>query len=73
MAHKKIAKNQGESGCINLSGSELEQFGSKIGDEISVDVAESPEVAKAMIDTKDANRFIIISKMGQSSAEEQQE
>jgi hypothetical protein len=73
MAHKKIAKNQGESGRVNLSGSELEQFGSEIGDEVGVDVAESPAVAKAMIDTKDADRFIIISNTGRSSAEEQQE
>lgn len=65
MAQKKIAKNQGESGRVNLSGAELEQFGGNIGDEIVVDVAESTAIAKAMIDSKDSNSYIIISKSEQ--------
>jgi len=65
MAQKKIAKNQGDSGRVNLSGSELEHFGGDIGDSIIVDVAESTAIAKAMIDSKDSNSYIIISKSEQ--------
>lgn len=62
MSRKKIAQNQGDSGRINLSGSELQQFGAEIGEEVDVDVAESTSIAKAMIDSKDSNAFIIVSK-----------
>jgi hypothetical protein len=69
MAHKKIAQNQGDSGRVNLSGSELKQFGAEIGESVEVDVAESPAVAKAMIDTKDSKSFIIVSKTTTESIE----
>jgi hypothetical protein len=65
MAQKKIAQNQGDSGRVNLSGSELEQFGGDIGDNVVVDVAETTAIAKAMIDSKDSSSYIIISKSGQ--------
>jgi len=70
MSHKKIAQNQGDSGRVNLSGSELRQFGADIGDGVEVDVAESPKVAKAMIDTKDSSSFIIVSKATTESSKE---
>lgn len=69
MAQKKIAQNQGDSGRVNLSGSELEQFGGDIGDNVVVDVAETTAIAKAMIDSKDSNSYIIISKSGQEADE----
>jgi hypothetical protein len=62
MVQKTIAQNQGDSGRVNLSGSELDQFGGDIGDEVTVDVADSAAIAKAMIDNKDTNSYIIISK-----------
>lgn len=69
MARKKIARNQGDSGRVNLSGSELMQFGGDIGEEIDVDVAESPAIAKAIIDSKAGDCFIIVSKADDESTE----
>lgn len=69
MVQKKIAQNQGDSGRVNLSGSELDQFGGDIGDDITVDVADSPAIAKAMIDNKNSNSYIIISKPVQETDE----
>lgn len=67
MAQKKIAQNQGNSGRVNLSGSELDQFGSDIGENITVDVADSSAIAKAMIDDKNSSSYIIISKPPQET------
>jgi hypothetical protein len=66
MVKKKIAQNQGQSGRINLSGSELDKFDAEVGDPIEVDVAESDAVAQAMIDSKDSESYIIISKSNKS-------
>lgn len=63
MVQKKIAQNQGDSGRVSLSGSELDKFGASIGDKIEVDIAESDAIAKAMIDSKETDSFIIISKV----------
>lgn len=63
MARKKISQNKGESGRINLSGSELDQFDAEVGDAVSVDIAESEEIAHAMIDSKDTSNYIIITKV----------
>jgi len=73
MAQKKIAQNQGDSGRVSLSGSELDQFGGEVGDKITVDVAESATIAKAMIDTKESSSYIIISKLSEETDEEQDE
>lgn len=62
MAKKTIAKNAGNSGRVSLSGPELEQFGSDVGDEVKIDVAESKEIAKAIITNSDHDAFIIVSK-----------
>jgi hypothetical protein len=70
MVQKTIAQNQGDSGRVNLSGSELDQFGGDIGDEVTVDVADSAAIAKAMIDNKDTNSYIIISKPVQEPEED---
>jgi hypothetical protein len=69
MTQKKIAQNQGDSGRVNLSGSELEQFGGTIGDSIVVDVAETTAIAKAMLDSKDSSSYIIISESEQEADE----
>jgi hypothetical protein len=61
MAQKKIGRNTGESGRVNVSGSELDQLGLAIGSAVDVDVAESRDVAQALIDSKDTERFLIIS------------
>jgi hypothetical protein len=60
MAQKKIGRNTGESGRVNVSGSELDQLGLAIGSAVDVDVAESKDVAQALIDSKDAEHFLII-------------
>jgi len=70
MARKKIARNHGESGRVNLSGAELTQFEADIGDPITVDIAESPAIAKAMVESKDADSFIIISHPEQTPSKE---
>ena len=60
MVQKKIGRNTGESGRVNVSGSELDQLDLAIGSAVDVDIAESREVAQALIDSKDAERFLII-------------
>lgn len=61
MAEKKIAQNQGDSGRVNLSGSELNKFGADVGEKVEIDIAESEAIAHAMIDSKDSEAYIIIS------------
>jgi hypothetical protein len=72
MAEKKIAQNQGNSGRINLSGSELNKFKAKVGDTVEVDIAESENIAHAMIKNKDSEEYIIISKTPDQNTEEKQ-
>jgi antitoxin component of MazEF toxin-antitoxin module len=60
MTRKTIARNLGNSGRVNISGSELEMLEAGIGDDIDVDVADTKEVAHALIDSKDADRFLIV-------------
>lgn len=60
MTRKSIARNSGNSGRVNISGSELETLGAEIGDDIEVDVVDASEVAHALIDSKDADRFLIV-------------
>ena len=60
MAQKKIGRNTGESGRVNVSGSELDQLGLAIGSAVDINVAESKNVAQALIDSKDAERFLIV-------------
>lgn len=59
---KKVAKNNGQSGRISLSSDELYGLGVEVGDEVRIDVAESPEVATALIDSLDAESFVIVSR-----------
>lgn len=65
---KKVAKNSGRSGRINLSSDELGRLGVEVGDEIRIDVAESKAVAKAIIESRDTAAFVIV-----SAADEQDE
>lgn len=60
MARKQIGRNTGNSGRINVSGSELEKVGLDIGDDVEVDVADAKEVAHALIDSKEADEFLIV-------------
>ena len=60
MAQKTIGRNTGNSGRVNVSGSELDQLGLVIGSAVDVDVAESRDIAQALIDSKDAERFLIV-------------
>lgn len=62
MTKKTIGQNAGNSGRISLSGPELGQFNAEIGDDVKVDVAESKEIAKAIIKNSDHNEFVIVSK-----------
>ncbi|WP_257301229.1 hypothetical protein [Haloarchaeobius sp. FL176] len=60
MTRKQIGRNTGNSGRVNVSGSELEELGIDIGDEVDVDVADAKEIAHAIIDNKDSDEFLIV-------------
>jgi hypothetical protein len=60
MTRKRIGRNTGNSGRINVSGSELRKLGLAVGDEVEVDVADAKEVAHALIDSQDSEEFIIV-------------
>jgi len=60
MTRKTIGRNSGNSGRVNISGSELEELEAEIGDNVEVDVADTREVAHAIIDSKDKDRFLIV-------------
>jgi antitoxin component of MazEF toxin-antitoxin module len=60
MTRKSIARNSGNSGRVNISGSELEELEAEIGDDVDVDVANTKDVAHVLIDSKDADRFLIV-------------
>lgn len=60
MTRKQIGRNTGNSGRVNVSGSELEELGIEIGDEVDVNVADAKEIAHAIIDSKDSDEFLIV-------------
>lgn len=62
MAQKQIGQNTGDSGRVNLSGPELNKFQASVGDPIKVDVAESKDIALAMVENADCSEFVIVSK-----------
>ena len=62
MSRKRIGKNTGNSGRVNLSGLELQKFGVGVGDSVKVDIAESKSIARAMVDNSDHGEFVIVSK-----------
>ncbi len=60
MTRKQIGRNSGNSGRINVSGDELEKLGVGIGDAVDVEVVDAKAVARAVIETKDAEEFLIV-------------
>jgi len=62
MTRKRIGQNTGNSGRINLSGPELDQLDANVGDSVNVDIAESKNIAHAMIDNSTHKEFVIVSK-----------
>ena len=60
MTRKQVGRNTGNSGRINVSGSELQKLGAEIGDAVEVEVAASADVAQALIDNKDVDSFPIV-------------
>ena len=60
MTRKKVGRNTGQSGRINVSGSELDKLGVELGDAIDVEVVDSKEVARALIGSKDTDEFLIV-------------
>jgi len=59
MTRKQVGRNTGNSGRINVSGSELQKLGTDIGDAVDVEVATSADIAHALIDTKDTDTSLI--------------
>jgi len=68
MTRKQISKNTGRSGRVNLSGPELDKFDAEVGEPIKIDIAESKEIAHALINNSDHEEFIIVSKPSQRGA-----
>ncbi|EMA48984.1 hypothetical protein [Halococcus thailandensis] len=62
MTQKTIGQNTGRSGRVNLSGPELDKFDAEVSDSIKVDIAESKEIAKAIIENSVKSEFVIVSK-----------
>lgn len=60
MTRKKVGRNTGKSGRINVSGSELEKLGVEIGDTVDVDVVDAKEIAHALIDSQESEEFLIV-------------
>jgi antitoxin component of MazEF toxin-antitoxin module len=60
MTRKTIARNSGNSGRVNISGPELEKLKAEIGDDVEIDIADTKDIAHAVIDSKDADRFLIV-------------
>ena len=60
MTRKQIGRNSGNSGRINVSGDELEKLGVDIGDAVDVEVVDAKAIARAVIETKDAEEFLIV-------------
>ncbi|MFD1572184.1 hypothetical protein EXE48_13295 [Halorubrum sp. ASP1] len=60
MTRKQVGRNAGNSGRINVSGSELDKLGLEIGDAVDVEVADATAVAHALIDSKDSDEFLIV-------------
>lgn len=60
MTRKTIGRNTGDSGRVNVSGSELGTLDLEIGDPVDVDAVDAKEVAHALIDSKDSDRFLIV-------------
>jgi hypothetical protein len=62
MTRKTIGQNTGRSGRVNLSGPELNKFRADVGDPVKIDIAESKEIARAIIANADHDEFVIVSK-----------
>ncbi len=60
MTRKQVGRNTGQSGRINVSGSELNKLGINIGDAVEVDVADAKNIAHAIIDSADSEEFLIV-------------
>lgn len=69
MTRKQIGKNTGKSGRVSLSGPELDKFDAEVGESIKVDIAESKEIAHALINNSDRGEFIIVSKPSQQEVD----
>ena len=60
MTRKQIGRNSGNSGRINVSGDELEKLGIDIGDAVDVEVVDAKAIARAVVESKDAEEFLIV-------------
>lgn len=69
MTRKQIGTNTGRSGRVNLSGPELDKFDAEVGEPIKVDIAESKEIAHALINNSEYGEFIIVSKPSQQEGD----
>jgi len=59
MTQKTIARKSGNSGRVNVSGSERNPLGIDSGEELTVDAVDSKAVARALSDTRDTDQFVI--------------
>ena len=63
MGRKKVGRHSSHSGRTNLSGSELTELGIEIGDRIEIDLADTKEIAHALIDSKRSDRLLIVTQV----------
>ena len=57
---KQIGRKTGRPGRINVSGDELDKLDLAISDDVEADVIDAKEVARALIDSTDAERFLTV-------------
>jgi len=60
MTRKQVGRNTGNSGIINVSGSEIEQLGGEIGDAVDVEVVDAKQTTHVLIDSKDSEEFLTV-------------
>ena len=60
MIRKTLARNAGSSGRVNISGPELEMLEAGISNQVELDIVDAKEISHALIDSKDTDRFLIV-------------
>ncbi|WP_418282813.1 hypothetical protein [Halorubrum sp. DTA98] len=60
MTRKHVERNAGNSGRINVSGSELDTLGLEIGDAVDVEVSDPTAVTRARIASTVSDELLIV-------------
>ena len=60
MTRRQFGRDTGNSEWINVSVSEFDQLALKMGNAVDVNIAEDRVIAGSLIDSKDSDRFLIV-------------